>query len=180
MKNTLSLLLVTAAVALATSSYAADKSAQVESTMEQKNNGGYESSVKSEAVTAAGTKKTSESSVDVSIDSNGNLDKKVETENVADAKGLFNKKTDSSDTQIEDKANGGYKQTTTRRHADANGTNTVYKTVTDVSIDSDGNIVSNATTDKTVDPKGLMNKKTTTSRTKAVNGDVVLKTKKVD
>ena len=178
--NTLPIIITATAMSLATSAYAASESAQSKATMERKDNGGYESTVKSQETTSAGTAKTSESKVDVDVDSKGNVEKTVSTEATADPKGLMNKKTDTSETQIEDKANGGYKQTTTRRHTDAEGTNTTYKTVTDVSVDSSGNVTSTATTEKTVDPKGLMNEKTTTSKTKTVNGKVVESNKKTD
>jgi hypothetical protein len=170
--NTLPIIITATAISLATSAYAASESAQSKATMERKDNGGYESTVKSEETTSAGTAKTSESK--------GNVEKTVSTEATADPKGLMNKKTDTSETNIEDKANGGYKQTTIRRHTDAEGTNTTYKTVTDVSVDNNGNVTSTATTEKTVDPKGLMNEKTTTSKTKTVNGKVVESSKKND
>lgn len=180
MKNILTTLITTAAVGLAASAFAADESAQVKSTMDRKDNGGYESTVKSKEVTAGGVAKTAETKVDVDVDSKGNVDRKVTSETTADPKGLMNKKTDTSETKIDEKENGGYKQTTIRRHKDADGTNTTYKTVTDVTVDSDGNVTSTATTEKTVDPKGLMNEKTTKTKTKTVNGKVTESTKKAD
>lgn len=180
MKNMLSVVIATASIGLATSAFAADESAETKSTLDYKKNGGYESKVTSKEVNQSGTSKNTESKVNVDVDSKGNVDKTVSDETTTDPKGLMNKKTDTSETQIEDKANGGYRQTTTRHHTDAEGTNTTYKTVTDVTVDDDGNVTSTATTEKTVDPKGLMNEKTTTSKTKTVNGKVVESKKKGD
>jgi len=50
------------------------------------------------------------------------------------------------------------------------GTNVYYKTVTDVDVDTSGNVKTTATTEKTTDPKGLWNKTTTTNTTETVNG----------
>ena len=178
MKNITAILVATAAMGLATSAYAADESAQAKSKVEYKKNGGYESTRSADHTTAGGTTHTSESNVSVDVDSQGRIDKEVKSESVTDPKGLMNKKKDTSETEIEEKARGGYKQTTTRKHTDAEGTNTTYKTVTDVDVDADGNVTSTATTEKTVDPKGLMNETTSKSKTKTVNGQVVEQTKK--
>ena len=178
MKTMFALLATTAALGLAASSYAADKSAQDKSKVEYKKDGGYESTRSSEHTNTSGTAYTSESKVDVDVDSQGRVDKTVKTESTTDPKGLLNKKDSTSETQIEEKARGGFKQTTTRKHTDAEGTNTTYKTVTDVDVDSDGKATSTATTEKTVNPKGLLNETSTKSKTKAVNGRVVEKTTK--
>lgn len=172
MKHSMLLTLAaTAAVSLASSAYAEE--AQVKSKVEYKKDGGYESSRTMEQTTPSGTAVTSDSKVDVSVDSKGRVDKTVKTEAGSDAKGLMNRKKDKSETHIEEKARGGYKQTTTRVHADANGTDTTYKTTTDVDVDDSGNVTTTATTEKTVDPKGLLNEKTSTSKVKTVNGRVV-------
>lgn len=178
MKNMFAILVATTAVGLATSSYAADESAQDKSKVEYKKDGGYESTKSTEHTTTGGTTHSTETKVDVDVDRQGRVDKTSKTESTTDPKGLMNKKDDTSETQIEEKARGGYKQTTTRKHTDAEGTNTTYKTVTDVDVDGNGKITTTATTEKTVDPKGLMNKTSTESKTKAVNGRVVDKTTK--
>ena len=180
MKNTFSLLAVTAAVSLATSAFAASESAEVKSTMENKKNGGYESTRTSDQTMRDGTKVSGESKVDVDIDSDGKVDKTVNNETIKDPKGMLNKKKDMNETEYEEKANGGYKQTTTSKHTDADGTNVTLVTTTDVDVDSSGKVTSVAKTEKTVDPKGLMNKETTTDKTKTVNGKVVDRTKKVN
>jgi len=179
MKNTFSLLAATAAVSLATSAFAASESAEVKSKMEHKKNGGYESTRTSDQTTD-GTRVSGESKVDVDVNSDGTVDKTVKNETVKDPKGMWNKKKDATKTEYEEKANGGYKQTTTSKHTDAEGTNITLVTTTDVDVDNAGNITSVAKTEKNVDPKGLMNQETTTDKTKTVNGKVIERTKKVN
>jgi hypothetical protein len=179
MKNLYTILAATAALSTATVAYA-DEEAQVKSTVEMKDNGGYESNVKSEEVTSAGTAKSTEKQVDIDVNSNGLVDKNIKIVKKNDPKGLMNGKKDVSETEIEEKEYGGYKQTTTRKITDANGTNTFYKTITDVSVDTNGNVTSTATTEKTTDPKGWFNKTTVKSTEKTVNGKVIEKSKKVD
>ena len=178
MKRTLAMLAASAAVGLAGASYAADESAQVKSKVEYKKDGGYTATRSAERTTPGGTTNSAESKVDVDVDSKGHVDKTVKSESTTDPKGLLNKKKDTSETNIEEKDRGGFKQTTTRKHTDAEGTNTTYKTVTDVDVDSNGNVTTKATTEKTVDPKGLMNSKTSSTKTKTVNGNVVEDTSK--
>lgn len=180
MKNTFALLAATAAIGLAASApaYAVDEKAEVKSSLDYKKNGGYEATRTSEQVTAGGTKTTSKTKVDVDVDSQGRIDKTEKAETVTDPKGLMNRKKDTSSTEIEEKARGGYKQVTTTKHIDADGTNITYKTTTDVDVDSDGNVTTTAKTEKIVDPKGLMNAEKTTSTTKSVNGKVVSSTTK--
>lgn len=180
MKHTLSVLLATVAMTGIPAAYAATEKAEVKSNVEMKDDGGYESTRTSERTSKAGTKQTSKSTVDVDVDSDGKVEKSVNSKVVTDPKGLMNKKKNESETNIEEKKNGGYKQVTTRNHVDADGTNTTYETTTDVDIDSKGNVTTTAETKKTVDPEGLMNKTTTTSTTKSVNGKVVEKTTKKD
>lgn len=180
MKNIIAVLAITAATALPCATFAADETSESKAKVEYETDGGYESSRSSEHTTPSGTTHSSESTVDVDVDSAGRVDKTVKTETVTDPKGLMNRKKDVSETEIEEKAYGGYKQTTTRKHKDAAGTDTTFKTVTDVDVDSTGNVTTTATTEKTVDPKGLFNKTTTESKTKTVNGRVVEKNKKID
>lgn len=178
MKNMFAILAATTTLSVANSAYSIDEQTKNKSTMEYKDNGGYESKRSTEHTTPDGTTHSSESKVDVEVDSSGNIDKTIKTESTVDPKGMWNKKDSTSETQIEEKANGGYKQTTTRKYTDANGTKITYKTVTEVDVDNAGNVTSTATTEKTVDPKGLMNETTTKSKTKAVNGRVIEKTTK--
>ena len=107
------------------------------------------------------------------MDSKGNVDKSVKMTATSDPKGMGNAKKDQSQTDIEEKSNGGYKQTTVRKHNEANGTNVYYKTVTDVDVDKDGNVTSTSTSEKVTDPKGLWNETKSTSKTKSYNGKVV-------
>ncbi len=178
MKNMVAILTATAVMALVAPAYAATESAQNKSKVEYKDNGGYESTRTSEHTTPGGTKHTSESKVDVDVDSDGKIDKTVKTESVTDPKGLMNKETDTAKTEIKEKERGGYVQTTVSKSTDADGTNVTIKATTDVDVDADGNVTTTAKSEKTVDPKGLMNKKTTSSMTKSVNGHVVEEKKK--
>lgn len=180
MKHSLTMLLATAAMGLATSAYAADESAQVKSKVDYKKDGGYESNRTAEKTTANGTAVKSESNVDVDVDTKGRVDKTVKVENSTDPKGLMNAKKDKSETHIEDKARGGYKQTTVRTSTDASGTDVTYKTTTDVDVDASGNVTTTATTEKTVDPKGLLNEKSSSTKVKSVNGKVVEEKRKAE
>jgi hypothetical protein len=175
MKKTLVMLMATTAFGLASSAYAAD---EVKSKIEYKKDGGYESTRSAERTTASGATVSSESKVDVDVDNKGRIDKTVKVENATNPKGLLNEKKDEAETKIEEKARGGYKQVTTRKALNADGTDVTYKTTTNVDIDDKGNVTTTATTEKTVNPKGLMNEKTTTTKTKSVNGQVI--EKKVD
>lgn len=177
MKNTLfATLAATAAVALASSAYAANETDK--SKTEYYDNGGYESTRSSEKTTAAGTTKASESKVSVDVDSQGHTRRKIKTTNVTDPAGLLNKKAENEESQIEEKARGGFKQITTRKRTDAEGTNTTYQTTTDVDVDTAGNVTTTATTEKTVDPKGMFNETTVKNTHKDVNGQVVEDTRK--
>ena len=155
MKNMIALLAATTALSLTSAAYAADET------------------VKSKTTTNDGTVISSEKSTDVDVDSNGLVDKTVKSETTTDAKGLMNKKVDNSKTEFKEKKNGGYEQTTTAKHTDAEGTNVILKTTTDVDVDDSGNVTTAAKTEKTVDPKGLMNSKTASTKTKTVNGKTV-------
>ncbi len=174
MKHSLfAVLAATAAVGLAASAIAADPSAEMKSQTSYKKNGGYETTSSSDQVTAAGTSKSSETKVNVDVDSHGNVDKSVKMTATNDPKGTMNAQKDQSQTEIAEKSNGGYTQTTVRQHKEASGTNIYYKTVTDVDVDKDGNVTSTSTSEKVTDPKGLWNETKTTSKTKAYNGKVV-------
>ena len=172
MKNLIALLAATTAVSLASGAYA-DESSSTKANVDYKKNGGYESSRSAQSTDSSGTTVSSDSKVDVDVDSKGHVKRTVKSSTTTDPKGLMNKKSEDGKTVFEEKNNGGYKQTTTRSYTDREGTNVTYKTVTDVDVDNDGNVTTTAKTEKTVDPKGMMNSKTTTSTTKSVNGQVV-------
>lgn len=172
MKNMFAVLAATTVIGLAGAGYAADESAQSNATVEYKKNGGYETNRTTDQTTANGTDMSTERKVDVTVDSSGNVDKTVKNDSVVDPHGLGNKKNDNSETKIEEKSNGGYKQTTMSKHKDTNGTDTYYKTVTDVDVDNAGNVTSTVTSEKVVNPKGLWNETKSTSKTKTVNGTV--------
>ncbi len=167
----LTLLAASAGMSLATAAYAQEASEK--SNTRYHDNGGYESTSTSQKTSAEGTTSTTNSSVNVDVDSKGNVTREAKTETTTDPSGFMNKTTDNAQSEIEEKPRGGYKQTTTRSHKDADGTNIYFKTVTDVDVDSSGNVTTTAKTEKTVDPKGLFNKTSTTSTTKSVNGRIV-------
>lgn len=178
MKNNLALLAATAAVTLASASFAAEDKAN--SKVEYKNNGGYEATRNAETTSASGTTVSSQSKVDVDVDSKGNVTRSITTQNATDPKGMLNTQADNGKTVFEEKSNGGYKQTTERAHTDQQGTDIKLTTVTDVDIDKKGNVITTAKTEKTVDPSGLFNSRTETSTSRSVNGVVVEQKKKVE
>lgn len=180
MNKILAALVTSTAIGAAGIAWASNPSASSEANVKYDKDGGYESTRSDKSTTSGGTKHKSESSVDVDVDAKGEVEKTIKTEASTDPKGLMNKKDDTSETKIKEKTNGGYEQTTTRKHKDADGTNTTYKTVTDVTIDNNGNVTTTAETKKTVDPEGLLNEKTTTSKTKMINGEVVENSKKIN
>lgn len=173
MKHQLASLAILSAALLASPAFAAQEAAETKSTVEFKDNGGYESTKSSGEKLLDGTIRKTDSKVDVSVDSDGKVDKTVKTETVTDPAGLMNKKADTATTDIEEKERGGYKETTTNRHTDRVGTETTTKTVTDVDVDAAGNVTEKVKVKKTVDPKGLMNKKSSTVETKTENGKVI-------
>ncbi len=179
MKNMITLITVAAIAGMPTQSHAASE-ASSKAKVDYKDDGGYEAKRSSETTDAVGTNVSKDSQVDVDVDSRGMIKKTVKSETTTDPKGIMNQKEDDGKSVFEEKANGGYKQTTTRKHTDRNGTNVTYKTVTDVDVDDLGNVTTTAKTEKTLDPKGLFNSKTTTSTTKSVNGQVVEQKKKMD
>jgi hypothetical protein len=172
MKNALVVLAATTVIGLSGSIYAAEDASHVKSNIDYKKNGGYEASTTSERTDANGAKSVTQKEVDVDVDAHGNIDKTVKNETIT-SKGLMNKKSDTDQTQYQEKERGGYTQTTTRKHKNSDGTDVTYKTVTDVDVDEDGDVTTKATTEKTVDPKGLFNEKTTKSVTKSVNGKII-------
>ncbi len=173
MKRMLAVLAATTAMSLVSPAFAADESAQAKTKVDYKKNGGYESTRTTEQKSADGTARTSEANVDVDVDSSGKVDRTVKTESATDPKGLMNKRKDENKTTFEQKERGGYKQITTSKHTDANGTDVTLTTTTDVDVDKDGNVTATAKSEKATDPKGLLNKSTSTSKTKSVNGRVV-------
>ncbi len=177
--NFFTMLMATAAVGAANPTHAADEK-KVDAQVEYKKDGGYESTRTTKQTTDDGTTYKTKSEVDVDVDAAGRVDKKITTETVADPKGLMNKEKAVSETEFEEKERGGYTQTTIRKYKDANGTDVSLKTVTDVEIDKDGNVITTATTERTVNPEGLMNQTTTKSKTKSVNGKVIEQSKKTD
>jgi opacity protein-like surface antigen len=180
MNKLLAMLAATAAVGLASSAYAADEATEAKSKVEYKDDGGYDAKRSSKHTTPEGTTHKHESKVDVDVDSKGQVSKEVKNKVSTDPKGPLNKKTDVVKTDVEEKDSGGYKQKTTRKHTDAEGTNVTSKVKTDVEVDAEGNVIENTKTESTVDPKGLLNKTTTTNKTKAVNGQIVEQTQKTD
>lgn len=93
MNKIATLLATTAAIALAAPSFAADKTGvKSETTIERKDNGGYERNSTAEKTTAAG-KVSAETNVDLSVDDNGDKERVTTTKEVNDPKGLMNRET---------------------------------------------------------------------------------------
>lgn len=180
MNKLLASVVATTAVGFAFAGYAVEATSEIKSSVEHKKNGGYESSSESETVSPNGTKKTSETSVDLEVDGDGRISKTIESETKVDPKGLLNSKKDKVITKTEEKARGGYKKNVTHEHKDSDGTNVTTEVETKVDVDAKGNVIENEKEEKIVDPKGLMNSTTTTTTTKKINGDVVEHEKKAD
>lgn len=182
MKNKNRLLAVLAATTtLSAAGFAyAESKAQAESKVEYKEDGGYESSRTSKHTDGKGTTTKTDANIDVDVHSKGNVSKTIKTTATTDPEGLMNEKKDDTKTVFEEKERGGYKQTTTTKHVNSDGTNVTLVTTTNVDVDKNGNVTTVAKSEKTVDPKGLMNKKTTTDETKMVNGKVVERNQKSD
>ena len=179
MKNLFTLLATTAIVGLMAPAYAADVSADSKVTFEAKDNGGYESEASSKAVTAGGTIKTTEKSVDVDIDADGKVNKTVETKAVTDPEGLMNRSETTTATELDEKSDGGLDKKVTTEEEKADGTNVTTETKTDVDVDSKGNVEKTVKTEKTVDPEGMLNKMRETTEVKVKNGVVVEEHKEI-
>ena len=175
MKNTLACLTATTILAMTGAAFAADEMTKGETNVKYKDNGGYESTQKSKQKNADGTTTQTEANVDVDVDSDGNVSKTVKTENSTDAEGLGNAKSNSTKTEVEEKSHGGYKESSTVKKKDADGTNVTTQKTVDVDVDAKGNVTETVKTEKVVDPEGLMNKEKSVSKTKTVNGRVVEK-----
>ncbi len=169
MKNPLFAISTAVMMTLSAGAYAAD---------EKKDE--FESSTSTKSTTSGGTVNTYEKNVDVDVDDKGRVNKTTTTEKSVNPEGLLNTMKDTSTTEYEEKARGGYKQTTTTKHVDPDGANVMIKTVTNVDVDADGKITTTAKSEKVVDPEGLMNSTTTTSKTKTVDGVVVEEKKEIN
>jgi len=178
----LSALMITAAfVGFASAGYAADDSTTTQGSVDYKKNGGYDASRSSEQTLPDGSKKTSETTINKDVDSNGLATKKVTTETKVTppgtVNGLLNQKKDVSTSEVKEKDRGGSDRTDTQKHTDPNGTNVTVKTSVNKDVDKNGNVTETVKSQQTVDPQGLMNAKTTETKTKTVNGAVVEESK---
>jgi hypothetical protein len=180
MNKLFAILAATTILASTVPAFAVEESQESKTKTEYKKDGGYDSTTTSSSTNTNGTANTAQSSTNVSVDSKGYVEKTTKSENTSDPKGLMNKEKDTSETTLDEKPRGGYKQVTMRKHLDANGTNIVYTTTTDVDVDANGNVTTTALTEKTVNPKGLMNETTTKTRSKSINGKMIEDSKKVN
>lgn len=100
MNKLATLLVTTAAIALAAPSFAADVKTGVksEATVERDDDGSYVKKTNAEKTDAAGTKTTAETKVDMDVDSDGDATKTTTTKETRDPKGLFNKDTVKTET----------------------------------------------------------------------------------
>lgn len=93
MNKLATLLATTAAIALAAPTFAADVTGvKSETTVERKDNGGYEKTSAAEKTTAHG-KATAETDVELDVNDDGSREKTTTTKEVNDPKGLWNKDT---------------------------------------------------------------------------------------
>jgi uncharacterized membrane protein len=100
MNKTALLLASAASLALTAPAFAADKETfKSETKIEKDSKGNYEAKTETTKTDAAGTTTSMEKKVDIDVDSKGNVDKTVKTEEVVDPKGLMNKtKVKTTDT----------------------------------------------------------------------------------
>ncbi len=172
MKKPLALLVAVTALSLIHTAHAADASADSQTNVQQKANGGYETTTTDEQNGADGSKTTNDKKVDLTVGSDGKTTKTIKKQSTT-SKGALHKSTDKSTSEYKDKDNGGFKKTKTVTHTNTDGTNVKEKASTNVNVDSKGNVISTEKSEKTTDPQGLMNSTTTTSTTKSVNGAIV-------
>jgi FlaG/FlaF family flagellin (archaellin) len=100
MKNIFVIMVATTALGLASSTYAADESAKNKSSIEMKENGGYEADRASSETNANGTTRSFKSNVNVDVDDDGNITSTTDTKKTVDPKGLMNKTTTETETKM--------------------------------------------------------------------------------
>lgn len=100
MNKLATLLVTTAAIALAAPSIAADVKTGVktEATIERDDDGSYVKNTEAEKTNAAGTKTTAATKVDLDVDGDGDATKTTTTKETRDPKGLFNRDTVKTET----------------------------------------------------------------------------------
>lgn len=180
MKSVLPVFASIIAVSFGTFAFAAEEQGKAEGSFEYKKNGGFESSVTSEGTDESGVKTKSETTVDVDVDRKGNVNRNISSEMTTDPKGLLNKKKESSEVELKEKAGGGYEMESTNEVKDRAGTNITEEKKVDVTVDKKGNVKETVKTSKEVDPEGLGNSTTVTEETTKVNGRVVEKSREAD
>ena len=94
--KTFALLATVAAFAVAGPALAAEGEVKAESTVKYDADGSYKKETNMERTDAAGTKHTSDTTVDVDADDNGNIEKRIETKTTTDPEGLLNKQTEKT------------------------------------------------------------------------------------
>lgn len=92
MKNILTTVLATTAMAVAAPAFAADQTYKAETKIERNDDGSYKKDVSAERKDATG-KVAAEVKTELDVDADGNSTKKVSTKDVRDPKGLLNKET---------------------------------------------------------------------------------------
>jgi hypothetical protein len=98
MKNTLAMAIATV-LTVAGTAYS-EESATNKSSLEMKDNGGYEANRASTHVNANGTAHTMKKNVDVDVDGKGNVTATTNTKQTVDPKGLMNKQTTETKTKV--------------------------------------------------------------------------------
>ncbi len=93
MRNTLTVLLATTAMALSTGAYAADASYKAETTVDKGDNGSFDKTTKVESNNGS-TKVATEVNVDKDVDDDGDMEQTTTIEKTKDPKGLWNKQTE--------------------------------------------------------------------------------------
>lgn len=171
MKHLLALLATTALIGVSPAAHAVD--ANVKSDFKSTDNGGYETTTKTERTTAAGTVKEAKRDVDVDVDDDGETTKTVKSKAVNDPKGLMNKQKMTGETKTTKNADGSYERKSSEDKTDAAGTDVSVDAKSKVEVDANGDVITKTTLEKKFDPKGLFNTKETETEIKMKNGQVI-------
>ena len=138
---------------------------------ERQADGDYTSKMSEESKDANGVKTSSESKVDVDVDSDGTYKKTIKSQAVKDPKGMLNKSVaESSETVKSDDGKYSDKSSVEYKNG-ATGTKTTKDMEVKAKEDDNGNVDKTIESKVTTDPKGLFNKKSVKITNKVETND---------
>lgn len=100
MKNMFAIMVAATALTIAGSAYSADESTKNKSSIDFKENGGYEAERTTQHTAPSGTTSSYKSNVDVDVDNKGNVTSTTNAKKTVDPKGLMNKTTTKTQTKV--------------------------------------------------------------------------------